>query len=132
MKGFRAKLVLFGCLAFCPLFLAGNLLNSSQLVAQDTTQAEEAPQEKTRKPPRGRVPNGYGKIGISEKQKEEIYTIQATYKSQVDDLLQQLEQLKTEEAEAVFNVLTEDQKVALKKYHEGATARRRAASTSTE
>ncbi|HSG69374.1 MAG TPA: hypothetical protein VLA12_03120 [Planctomycetaceae bacterium] len=125
MNRLRLKLAVLACLAAIPLFLSGIGLNSASFAAQKTTQAEEAPQEKPRKPPRGRVPAGFGKIGVSENQKEEIYAIQARYKAQVEDLLAQLEELKSQEAEEIHNVLTDDQKLALKKYRDEAAAKRK-------
>ena len=125
MKRLSLKLLLVACLAVCPVLLSGVESTSARLSAQEKTQAEETPQEKTRKPPRGRVPNGFGKIGISEQQKEEIYTIQGRYKAQVEDLLAQLEELKSQEAEEIHNVLTDDQKLALKKYRDEAPAKRK-------
>ncbi|HUG18041.1 MAG TPA: hypothetical protein VMM56_03640 [Planctomycetaceae bacterium] len=132
MKSLNSKFLAIACLAVGALVVSGIGLNSPSLAAQQATQAEEARQEKTRKPPRGRVPAGLGKIGVSEKQKEEIYAIQSRYQAEVQDLLEQLEELKSQEAEEIHNVLTDDQKLALKKYRDEATAKRKAQSKPSE
>lgn len=67
---------------------------------------QAAPKEK----PRGRLPNLYGKLGISEDQRDRIYTIQAEYDVQIDDLLTQLEDLRARRDRTVENVLTDGQK----------------------
>lgn len=132
MNRVSLKLLMVACLAVSPCLMSGVGITASRLAAQETKPAEEAPKENARKPPRGRVPNGFGKIGISEQQKEEIYEIQARYRDQVDALLVQLEELKSQEAEEIVNILTDDQKEALKKYRAGAAAKRKTSATATE
>jgi hypothetical protein len=60
--------------------------------------------------PRGRLPAQYGKLGISDLQREKIYVIQAEYDAQIDELLAQLEDLRARRDRTVESVLTDGQK----------------------
>ena len=94
--------------------------------AQETQKSTAAkPEKKTRKAPRGRIPNGFGKVGVTDKQREEIYRIQAQYREEVRQLQQELDDLKEREYLEVYDVLTDDQKAAFKKWREEASAARR-------
>ncbi|MBD3676701.1 MAG: hypothetical protein HUJ26_24575 [Planctomycetaceae bacterium] len=99
-------------------------------ILTETVQAQEdsAPktEKKVRKKPRGRVPNHYGKLGLSPKQKESIYAIQAKYREQIEVLEQQLAELEKQEDAEVKNVLTDDQKENLKKILDEVAARKKA------
>ena len=71
--------------------------------AGDVTAAQEAK-------PRGRLPTHYGKLGISDVQREKIYIIQAEFDARIDELLTQLEDLRARRDRTVENVLTNGQK----------------------
>jgi len=66
-------------------------------------------QKKTRKKPRGRLPNNYGKIGLSNEQKTEIYAVQAKYKAQLKELADKIAAIRSEQQKAIDSVLTEEQ-----------------------
>lgn len=100
------------------LMASGDATTPLTLVAQETDSQEttdETAPPKTRRKPRGRVPNHYGKIGLTDAQKEEIYAIQAKYRGQVEKLQEQINELQQEEASEIYLVLTDNQKDALKK-----------------
>ena len=59
--------------------------------------AEEGEESKSR----GRLPNLYGKLGVSEVQRERIYAIQGEYNAKIDDLLAQVEELRGERDKAM-------------------------------
>lgn len=64
--------------------------------------------------PRGqRLPNNYGKLGLTEEQKKKIYSIQANYKTRIQRLQQELEDLRNEEVLEIQSALTEAQKTSL-------------------
>lgn len=60
--------------------------------------------------PTGRLPPGFGKLGLSEEQKQKIYKIQAEYEAKIQALRAQLKKLEEEERAQIFSVLTPQQK----------------------
>jgi len=105
-------------LALLCLVVSGDATTPQRVVAQETESpetAEEPAPPKTRKKPRGRVPNHYGKIGLTNEQKDEIYAIQAKYREQIDTLQEQINEIQQEEASEIYLVLTDNQKESLKK-----------------
>ena len=74
---------------------------------------KEDAQKPTRKKPRGRLPNYYAKLGISSKQRSEIYDIQADYKTKVEELEKQIVALEAEQKSKVEAVLSNSQKQRL-------------------
>jgi Spy/CpxP family protein refolding chaperone len=59
---------------------------------------------------KGRLPNGFTKLKITDPQRQKIYSIQANFKSQIDDLQKQLADLQVKRDTEIMNVLTDDQK----------------------
>lgn len=78
------------------------------IVAQDSGKAK------------GRLPANYGKIGLTDEQKQSIYDIMAKYKKESDDLDKKVKDLNAKRKGEIDKVLNEDQKKALKKLNEGA------------
>ena len=64
---------------------------------------------------KGTLPQHYKKLGLSDKQVQDIYKIQASYREKIEPLQQQIDDLKKAEHQDVENVLTADQKAALAK-----------------
>jgi phage shock protein A len=62
---------------------------------------------------RGRLPNGYGKLGLDSKQRTAIYAVQEKFHAEIDELEQRIEALKTKQNEEILAVLTAEQKAAL-------------------
>jgi len=60
--------------------------------------------------PRRRLPNYYGQIGISDRQRERIYGLQAEYNSEIEELQAQIDTLKAERDAEIESVLTDVQK----------------------
>ncbi|MBM79084.1 MAG: hypothetical protein CMJ78_00635 [Planctomycetaceae bacterium] len=79
----------------------------------DAKEKASAEKKTTRKKPRGRLPNQYGKLGLSTKQRDDIYAIQADYKSKVDELRKQIAALEKEQGDKIVAVLTDTQKTRL-------------------
>ena len=63
---------------------------------------------------RGRLPNNYGKVGVSDAQRKTIYGIQLGYRKQREALTEQLADLKSKQNDEVEAVLTDDQRKELK------------------
>ncbi|MCG6154281.1 Spy/CpxP family protein refolding chaperone [Rubinisphaera margarita] len=111
------------CSAVVPVCLAACLLASTAI--SQTMPAR--PDEGTRRSG-NRLPNHYGKLGLSDEQREKIYSIQSDYRSKIQSLLQELEDLRDEQSLQIQSVLTETQRVELNKHLEEARQRRQTAS----
>ena len=62
-----------------------------------------------------RLPTHYGQLKLKDEQKQEMYTLKEKYGSQIDELQEQLAELKEEQAEEIKDVLTRTQVTALNK-----------------
>lgn len=100
-------------LRFAIPLLAVGLLSSGFLMGQGK-KTEKEPLLVTK-----RLPNNYSKLGLSAKQKNEIYKIQAKYAVEIDKLKQQLEALREQQKLDVENVLTVAQKTRLREIRGG-------------
>lgn len=69
---------------------------------------------KAEKKPSPRLPNNYGKLDLSDAQKDQIYTAQAKYNGQIDALEEQIKSLKEKRDDEIEAVLTAAQKQKLK------------------
>ncbi|MGH7202795.1 MAG: hypothetical protein ACREJB_19470, partial [Planctomycetaceae bacterium] len=99
-----------GCLL---LFVAADSARTEPKAASlQIAQADPAADSAETKPAapkknyRGRLPNNYGKLGVSSVQRQTIYNIQGTYNEQIEALEMQIAELKKKRDEEVFNVLT--------------------------
>lgn len=68
---------------------------------------------------RGMLPAGWKKLGLSEKQVQEIYKIQNEYGTKIDAFEVKIKQLKDEQKTAMEKVLTKAQKDLLKEIKSG-------------
>lgn len=75
-----------------------------------TTKAAATDEEKAT----GRLPNNYGKLGLSDKQKKSIYETQGKYATEISELVRKVEELRTKRDTEVEAVLTAEQKTKLK------------------
>ena len=82
--------------------------------------------EKKGKTFRRRLPNYYGQVGISKKQRETIYRIQKEYFDQISVLEVQIAALKAKRDGEVHNVLNDPQKAVLKQLVDAAKKKRAA------
>ncbi|QDT91966.1 hypothetical protein [Gimesia algae] len=64
---------------------------------------------------KGRLPNHYGKLNLSDTQRDKIYKIQANYKSEIDSLKKQLAELNKKKNAEIVTVLEPSQKSILDK-----------------
>ena len=116
------------CLTLAALFLGGQA-PLARTVAQDRSQAAEGEEPKTEvKTPRkarGRVPTHYGRVGLSDAQKEKIYAVQSEFNDRIAELQKQIQDLEARRNTEVESVLTPGQKKQLEELR--AAARKRAA-----
>jgi hypothetical protein len=82
---------------------------SPLLGQQQKKSADEASDQKAKASFR-RLPNQYGRLGISDEQREKIYAIQTEFGQQIEALRQQIEDLEKSRDEANRAALTEGQR----------------------
>jgi hypothetical protein len=63
---------------------------------------------------KGTLPAKWSKLGLSDEQKEKIYTSQAKYRAQIDELRAQIRKLQKQELGELEAVLTDAQKARLR------------------
>ena len=127
MRELRTRGTLFSCgLALAVMLhyynsVAGAQKTVKQMatqVKQDDVKRRDAKQElaaPSRKKPRGRLPNYFGKIGISAQQREQIYDIQQQYLVKLEALEKQLQSLREMQDRDIQAVLTDNQKSLLER-----------------
>lgn len=101
-------------LCFVAALLAVGLLSGGFLVGQDKKGDSKEPIFITK-----RLPPGYNKLGLTDKQKKQIYVIRAKYSAKIDELKQQITALQEQEKTATENVLTPAQKARLRELRPG-------------
>ncbi len=82
------------------------------------------------KPFRGRLPAYFGKV-VSDKQRAEIYAIQARYNEQLEKLQEQLETLTAKRDTEVEEVLTDEQRAEIAKLKQARSSRRSSTSSAS-
>jgi len=61
----------------------------------------------------GRLPQNWGKIGLTDDQKKEIYKIQSKYDTEIDKLDAKIKELRKTKDTEIKGILTADQKKRL-------------------
>lgn len=64
----------------------------------------------------GRVPDGFGQLGLSQIQRERIYGIRALYEKHVEHLEKLIERLEDEELVQCQRILTRNQRLMYRRY----------------
>lgn len=98
--------------------------NESQPAASASSEDDAAPESPTKTKFRGRLPAYYGQIGLSRRQKENIYAIQGKYAGQIEELENQIAELEAERDEEIDSVLNDFQRQELKLVIEQARKKR--------
>jgi hypothetical protein len=96
-------------LGVCVLITA--LLAGNWLLGDDE---KDAPKVKT-------LPKNYSKLGLSDKQKDTIYTIQGRYHAKIEVWDKQIKEAKASQKKEVEGVLTDAQKARLRELLLGET-----------
>lgn len=86
----------------------------------------------TAKDGKRRLPRYYGRLGLSEAQREKIYGVQSQYESDIDKLEKQLADLKSRQEADCRKVLNADQKKQLAEAVEAAKAKNKLAKSDGE
>src|SRR5579862_6652295 len=63
---------------------------------------------------RGQLPANWSKLGLTDDQKQKVYTVQSEFRGKIDVLAQQIKQLQKDERGELEKVLTDAQKTRLK------------------
>jgi Spy/CpxP family protein refolding chaperone len=63
---------------------------------------------------RGQLPQGWGKLGLSDEQKQKIYSAQSKFREKIDGLQKQIADLRDQEKKDMESVLTDAQKTRLR------------------
>jgi len=62
---------------------------------------------------KGQLPPNWGKLGLSDEQRQKVYRIQADYRKKIEALEQEIEKLKKKQLEEMTGVLSPDQRKKL-------------------
>ena len=101
--------VLCGLLAL--VFLA-----SGGLLGDDKKDSKDSPSTTKFK---GFLPQNWGKLGLTDKQKQDVYKAQSEYREKIDSLKGQIKKLEEQQTADLLKVLTDDQKTRLKEILSG-------------
>ena len=118
-----AMTVFLFCLAFdSPLTMQGpTSVYADEKVAAESTKLSENTDEKSKyEMPSypNRLPPNYGKLGLSDEQKDKVYSIQSRYYKQIQELEKQLAEIREQEAEEISKILTPGQRLRLQEIFE--------------
>ena len=97
--------------------LGGALVLSTGVVGQEAKTAGQEPKKEVKKEDpvkvKGFLPMQWGKIGLTDDQKQEIYKIQAKHNTEIDKLEAKIKELKGARDKEMKSVLSADQKKKL-------------------
>lgn len=94
-------------------------VNAQDVAAQD----DKGAKKKRRRKPKGRLPAYYRTV-VTPEQREKIYTIQEQYTDQIEDLQDQIADLKDKQKAEIVAVLTPEQKKKIDEIAAEAKAKR--------
>jgi hypothetical protein len=98
---------------FCILALVGGMfVLAGGLIGQEPKKDDPKKDEPTAKV-KGRLPQYWGKIGLSDSQKQTIYQIQGKYGTEIEKLHAKIREMETTRDKEMRAVLTDDQKKSL-------------------
>ena len=106
----------------CVAVIAAGGMSTWQVSAQETPAKTAAKTD-----PRGPLPAQFGKLGISDEVKDDLYKIHDEYDAQIKTLTAQIKQLQAEKTAKMEVKLTPAQKTRLKELRDEATTKRAAA-----
>jgi TolA-binding protein len=72
--------------------------------------SQDAKKDKDDKKAKGMLPPGFKDLNLTAQQKGKIYEIQADYKIKISELDKKIKELKGQESQDIFKVLTEEQR----------------------
>src|SRR4051812_14999920 len=86
------------------------ILGVALLVGAGSTQDTKKEEKKEDKKAKGFLPAGFKDLNLSASQKERVYTVLGDYKGKISSLEKQIAELKKQQQQEVFKVLTDEQK----------------------
>ena len=91
------------------------------VVGQDTTKkaSKDTTTTTTTTKMRGQLPQNWGKLGLSDEQKQKVYAAQSKYRDKIDALKKQIAELTDKEKKEMEDVLTAAQKTRLREILSG-------------
>src|SRR5207249_5166517 len=63
---------------------------------------------------RGQLPPSWGKLGLTDKQKQTVYRIQSDYRKKIEPLDKKIQDLRKQERAELLKVLNDEQRTRLK------------------
>jgi uncharacterized small protein (DUF1192 family) len=90
---------------------AGILLASVALISSDGAFSQEKEKKETKS--KGQLPANWGKLGLTDEQKVNIYKVQGEFKEKIDKLREEIKMLEAERQRKMAAQLTDDQKKKL-------------------
>lgn len=95
--------------------IGGLLVASGGLVGQDPKKDDPKPAKKDEPAGKlkGSLPPNWGKIGLTDDQKQDVYKVQAKYNAEIEKLEGKIKELKAARDKDMKAVLTAEQKKAL-------------------
>ncbi|MBX3444023.1 MAG: hypothetical protein KF774_16560 [Planctomyces sp.] len=123
MKRQHAAMAGFLCLAL----VVGQAVRTGWSAQESEKSQKSAARAEESAKPRGRLPAHFAKLGLSDEQRGDIYSIQSLYDARIDDLLAQLEELRGQRDGEIEDVLTARQKTLLESMRQQAREERASA-----
>ena len=98
-----------------PIIFGMVMLGLALLVSAGASQdakKEEKKEEKKKEPgkSKGMLPQGFKDLGLSKEQIGKVYSIQADYKVKHVELDKKIKELKSQESQEIFKVLSDEQR----------------------
>ena len=90
-----------------------SMVGWSQDSAKPTTKGAAAEKKAEDKKPTNRLPSNYGKLGLTDAQKDKVYAVQEKYDAQLDALEEQIKSLRAKRSSETEAVLSVEQKKIL-------------------
>jgi hypothetical protein len=104
-------------LRFAASMLLAGLLTSGFLAGQEKKQEKNDDKEPVII--KATLPRHYRSLGLSDKQKKNVYTVKARYTAKIEELQRQIDALKAEENTELEKLLTDAQKARLAELRAG-------------
>ena len=101
--------------------------NPAKEASTKEASAKEAPGKAAPGKAKGRLPPQYGKLNLTDAQRDQIYAIQGRFKEQIEQLEKQLKEAQAKEDTEIEGVLTAEQKTQLDALLEAAQQKKAAA-----
>jgi Spy/CpxP family protein refolding chaperone len=97
------------------LFLLIAIVTTSigSMNGQDQGKKEEAKKENPATKFKGRLPPNWGKLGLTDEQRQKVYKVHAKYKTEIDILNKKIQELEVLRDKERLEILTDEQKKRL-------------------